>query len=180
MLDAFSLTKLGCVFACLGDTVSVKNCLDGVVKGSLSKNLSACSADWKGMGYLACDRLSKPDLFVNASLCCLLQNILIRDAGDKVFVLPSFPFGDVAVRFNDFKLRGDASINLSYSPKTQNLCFTIKSKSRRDFDVVLPDGIKKVVKVVSGSVDQRLKTVSAVNPTLPKGAEFNFKFQPAK
>ena len=180
MLDAFSLTKLGCVFACLGDTVSVKNCLDGVVKGSLSKNLSACSADWKGMGYLACDRLSKPDIFVNASLCCLLQNILIRDEGDKVFVLPSFPFGDVAVRFNDFKLRGDASINLSYSPKTQNLCFTIKSKSRRDFDVVLPDGIKKVVKVVSGSVDQRLKTVSAVNPTLPKGAEFNFKFQPAK
>ena len=149
------LLQLAEVFLHLNQPGRAFDVLGLLVQSCLMNNLVATKNDWRGYGLTRSDMRCPMQLQTNLAIAHLLQEAFCFYFQKTAYILSGYRTEWGSISLQGALLGNGTSVDVNYSATQSKLSVTIRGKSREPFRIVLPQGIKKVLKTSTGVLPQK-------------------------
>ncbi len=179
--NSYDMSLLAGVFAKLGQKKLAADCLAGVLRGCAMKNLAFTLTDWRGMGECGNDVWSPMQLQSNLAFSLAVHNMVLATLSDGMAIMPSMEANCNGIKAEGFLSYKGTSVDIFHNAQKSLLIIDVKAKKAVDFNMYLPEGVKKLLKS-SAKVDYDAESNTVKNISLAAGKSINlqFSFRPTK
>lgn len=144
--NSYNVTVLGAVYARLGDAYGAKICLTNAIRGCAMNNLVFVDKDWRGMGICGSGVWTPVQLHANMIFANDVQQMLLYSCKNVIKIFPALPSDWSNVQFSGLLAENGVAVSVKVDENKNTLFIKLESKKQTEVDLVLPDGVKKLLK----------------------------------
>lgn len=144
--NSYNVTVLGAVYARLGDAYGAKICLTNAIRGCAMNNLVFVDKDWRGMGICGSGVWTPVQLHANMIFANDVQQMLLYSCKNVIKIFPALPSDWKNVQFSGLLAENGVAVSVKVDESKNTLSIKLESKKQTEVDLVLPDGVKKLLK----------------------------------
>lgn len=144
--NSYNVTVLGAVYARLGDAYGAKICLTNAIRGCAMNNLVFVDKDWRGMGICGSGVWTPVQLHANMIFANDVQQMLLYSCKNVIKIFPALPSDWKNVQFSGLLAENGVAVSVKVDESKNTLFVKLESKKQTEVDLVLPEGVKKLLK----------------------------------
>ncbi len=144
--NSYNVTVLGAVYARLGDAYGAKICLTNAIRGCAMNNLVFVDKDWRGMGICGSGVWTPVQLHANMIFANDVQQMLLYSCKNVIKIFPALPSDWKNAQFSGLLAENGVAVSVKVDESKNTLSIKLESKKQTEVDLVLPDGVKKLLK----------------------------------
>ncbi len=144
--NSYNVTVLGAVYARLGDAYGAKICLTNAIRGCAMNNLVFVDKDWRGMGICGSGVWTPVQLHANMIFANDVQQMLLYSCKNVIKIFPALPSDWSNVQFSGLLAENGVAVSVKVDENKNTLFIKLESKKQTEVDLVLPEGVKKLLK----------------------------------
>lgn len=144
--NSYNVTVLGAVYARLGDAYGAKICLTNAIRGCAMNNLVFVDKDWRGMGICGSGVWTPVQLHANMIFANDVQQMLLYSCKNVIKIFPALPSDWKNVQFSGLLAENGVAVSVKVDESKNTLSIKLESKKQTEVDLVLPEGVKKLLK----------------------------------
>lgn len=144
--NSYNVTVLGAVYARLGDAYGAKICLTNAIRGCAMNNLVFVDKDWRGMGICGSGVWTPVQLHANMIFANDVQQMLLYSCKNVIKIFPALPSDWKNVQFSGLLAENGVAVSVKVDETKNTLFIKLESKKQTEVALVLPDGVKKLLK----------------------------------
>ncbi len=174
---SYNLSNLALTFAKLGQKSLAIECIDNVIRGCALNNLCLVEKDWRGMGMCGSGVWVPIQLQANMALVNAIQEMILSSKVGEISILPCVPNDWQSFSVNGFLAVGGVEVDINLNGKNSTLTVDLKAKKGVNFNLVLPEGTKKLLKSSTKlPFDAEKRQICGIELNAGKSCSFTFKY----
>ncbi|MEG1528427.1 MAG: glycoside hydrolase N-terminal domain-containing protein [Clostridia bacterium] len=179
--NSYNLSMLALAFVKLNQKKLAQEAIANVVRGCSMSNLALTLNDWRGMGVCGNEIYAPMQLQSNIIIASAIQNMLLRTSQNSIYILPCMPTEWGSFKADNLLSVNSCEVSIAYNSSKSTLQVDIKARKASVFNLILPDGTKKLLKSATKLIfDVEKDTIDNIELSAGKSISLNFAFKPNK